>query len=122
MKTPKRTYTTCFWEWGDEFAGRLSSGQQRAYARWHRKNRVKQLKRSIEKYKYGTHLRGSVGAAYRRLQCLVRPGRHAAITKWAKYFKELRQIQEHITCAITIAAIVLAYDSERKAKERKEQQ
>lgn len=47
MKTPKRTYTTCFLEWGDEFSGRLSSGQQRAYARWHRKNRIKQLKRTI---------------------------------------------------------------------------
>lgn len=47
MKTPKRTYTTCFLEWGDEFSGRLSSGQQRAYARWHRKNRIKQLKHTI---------------------------------------------------------------------------
>ena len=47
MKTPKRTYTTCFLEWGDEFAGRLSSGQQRAYARWKRKNRIARLKDKI---------------------------------------------------------------------------
>lgn len=90
-------------------------------ARWKRKNRVKQLKHTIEKYKYRTHLSGSVGAAYRRLQCLVRPGKHAAITEWANYLKELRKIQEHITCAITNTAIILAYDSERKVKERKEQ-
>jgi hypothetical protein len=47
MKTPKRTYVTNFLEWGDEFQGRLSLGQQQSYARWKRKNRVKQLKRTI---------------------------------------------------------------------------
>ena len=47
MKTPKRTYVTSFLEWGDEFQGRLSSGQQRAYARWKRRNKIKQLKRTI---------------------------------------------------------------------------
>lgn len=47
MKPPKRTYTTNFLEWGDEFCHRLSSGQQRAYARWKRKNRIKQLKHTI---------------------------------------------------------------------------
>lgn len=123
MKTPKRKYY--YYESGinpengdivmDAVAPVLYD------TRWHRKNRVKQLKRTIEKYKYGTHLSGEVGEAYRRLQHLVRPGRHAAITEWAKYLKELRLIQERITCAITNTAIVLAYDSERKIKERKEQ-
>ena len=47
MKTPKRHYKTTFLEWGDEFQGRLSSNQKRAYARWHRKNRIKQLKNTI---------------------------------------------------------------------------
>ena len=90
-------------------------------ARWKRKNRVKQLKRSLEKYKHGTHLSGSVAAAYRRLQSLVRPGKHATIAKWANYLHELRIIQERITDAITNTAIHLAYDAERKVKDRKEQ-
>lgn len=86
-----------------------------------RKNRIAQLKRSLEKYKDGTHLSVSVAAAYRRLQCAIRPGKHATPTKWAKYLNELRQIQEHITAAITNTAIILAYDAERKAKLGKEQ-
>ena len=52
MKTPKREHKTNFLEWADEFQGRLSSGQQCAYARWRRKNRVKQLKHTIAVLKY----------------------------------------------------------------------
>lgn len=87
-----------------------------------RKNRIAQLKRSLEKFKYGTHLSGSVAAAYRRLQCVVRPGENATLAEWANYFHELRLIQERITDAITNTAIHLAYDAERKVKGRKEQQ
>lgn len=47
MKTPKRAYVTNFLEWGDEFQGRLTPGQQQAYARWKRKNRISQYKRTI---------------------------------------------------------------------------
>lgn len=88
-------------------------------ARAKRKNKIAQLKRSLGKYKYGTHLSGSVVSAYRRLQCVVRPGRHASVTKWANYLNGLRIIQESITCEITNAAILLAFDAERKEKERK---
>lgn len=120
MKTPKRTSDSVLLnpkEWHFDpphYAGDM-------LARWKRKNRVKQLKRSLEKYKYGTHLSGDVGAAYRRLQSLVRPGKNATIAKWANYLNELRRIQEHITCAIANTAILLAYDAERKEKHRKEQ-
>lgn len=87
-----------------------------------RKNRIAQLKRSLEKYKYGTHLSGSVAAAYRRLQCLARPGKNAAIVDWANYLNELRRIQDHITDAISNTALCLAFDAERKAKGRKEKE
>lgn len=90
-------------------------------ARWKRKNRIAQLKRSLEKYKYGTHLSGPVGAAYRQLQSLVRPGKKATIVEWVNYFKELSRIQEHISHAISNAAFILVYDAERKVKDRKEQ-
>lgn len=112
MKTPKRYPATM-----SVYATRDELRQDRA--RWKRKNKIAQLKRSLEKYKYGTHLSGSVAAAYRRLQSMVRPGRHAAFTKWANYLNELHQIQEHITCAITNTAILLAYDAERKSKRQK---
>ena len=91
------------------------------HARWKRKNRIAQLKRSLEKYKYGTHLSGSVAAAYRRLQCLARPGKNAAIVDWANYLNELRRIQEHLSFAISNTALCLAFDAERKVKGRKEQ-
>ena len=90
--------------------------------RWRRKNRIAQLKRSLEKYKHGTHLSGTVAAAYRRLQCVVRPGKNATLAEWANYLKELRRIQEHITDAISNTALCLAYDAERKAKGRKDQE
>lgn len=117
MKTPKRNYFAfapldMYVTPGT--ANKLST-------RWRRKNRIAQLKRSLEKYKDGTHLYGSVGAAYRQLQSLVRPGKKATIAKWANYLNELRQIQEHITHAISNTAILLAYDAERKVKDRKEQ-
>lgn len=71
MKIPKRTYVTNFLEWGDEFQGRLSSGQKLAYARWKRRNKVKQLKRTIDKYKNGKklfHDRSHLKSAYLRIQ------------------------------------------------------
>lgn len=123
MKTPKRDYKTPANQLAqdiepDFFAVNYDSQE----ARWKRKNRVKQLKRSLEKYKHGTHLSGSVAAAYRRLQCVVRPGEHATLAEWANYLHELRRIQEHITDAISNTAIHLAYDAKRKVKERKEQE
>lgn len=122
MKTPKRDYY--YYEHGinpengDIIMEPLSTPLYDS--RWKRKNRIAQLKRSLEKYKYGTHLSGSVAAAYRQLQCVVRPGKHAALAEWANYLKKLRRIQDHITCAIANTAIVLAYDAERKEKARKE--
>ena len=113
MKTPKRYPATM-----SVYATRDELRQDRA--RWKRKNRIAQLKRSLEKYKHGTHLSGSVAAAYRRLQCVVRPGKNATLAEWANYLHELRRIQEHITDAITNTAIHLAYDAERKVKDRKD--
>lgn len=123
MKTPKRDYKTPANQLAqdiepDFFAVNYDSQK----ARWKRKNRVKQLKRSLEKYKYGIHLSGSVAAAYRRLQRLVIPDKNATIAEWANYLNELRRCQEHIACAIATAALNLAYDAERKAKARKEQE
>lgn len=88
-------------------------------ARAKRKNKIAQLKRSLEKYKYGTHLSGQVRVAYRQLQSLVRPGKKATIVEWVNYFKVLHRSQEHISHAISNAAIILAYEAERKVKEER---
>ena len=90
--------------------------------RWKRKNRVKQLKRSLEKYKYGMHLRGDVGAAYRRLQCLVHPGSKATLAEWLTFMRELQHVQTRIQDAIANATYYVKAMAEREAKERKEQE
>lgn len=108
MKTPKRHSDT------------PDLIDKRDCARWKRKNRIAQLKRSLEKYKDGAHLYGSVGAAYRRLQGLVKPGKKGTIKQWLHYMRELQRIQEHITCAISNAGINVAAVAERKEKARKE--
>ena len=120
MKPPKRHYELTTMEHCATERVWDRPQEEVSAQRWKRKNRVKQLKRSLEKYKNGTHLSGSVAAAYRRLQCVVRPGKNAAIVEWAKYLNELRIIQERITDAISNTAIHLAYDAERKVKDRKD--
>ena len=122
MKTPKRHYELTTMEHCATERVWDRPQEEVSAQRWKRKNRIAQLKRSLEKYKHGTHLSGSVAAAYRRLQCVVRPGENATLAEWATYLHELRRIQEHITDAISNTAIHLAYDAERKVKGRKEQE
>ena len=123
MKTPKRTYTTCFLEWGDEFSGRLSSGQQRAYARWKRKNRVKQLKRSLQRYKHGTMLPKleALRSAYTQLQYLRKPKTTEDWTKWDFYLSQLKVLQDNIQRAIIDASMYYG-EALYKSEHRKEQE
>lgn len=51
MKTPKRTYTSNFLEYGDEYYGIHSQRKKETFSRWKRKNKIKQLKRSLQRYK-----------------------------------------------------------------------
>ena len=88
-------------------------------ARWKRKNRIKQLKRSIEKYKYGTHLRGSVLAAYRHLQSLVEPRMNAPISEWVAFIKELQRTQQCLNYGFNYAAGCLAAMAKREAERKK---
>ena len=115
MKTPKRYPATM-----SVYATRDELQQDRA--RWKRKNRVKQLKRSLEKYKDGTHLRGDVGAAYRILQCLVHPGKKAPLTEWLTFMRELQIVQTRIQDAIANATYFIKVKAEREAKDRKVQE
>lgn len=93
-------------------------------ARAKRKNKIAQLKRSLEKYKYGKHLYYDVGASYRVLQDLVRPGKKATFKQWLHYIRELQRVQKYIACAISNAGLILSIKAEEaaeSAKYRKEQ-
>lgn len=88
---------------------------QQDRARWKRKNRVKQLKRSLEKYKDGTHLRGDVGAAYRILQGLVEPHwLKGSLTEWITFMRELQIVQKRVQDAIANATYFIKVKAERK--------
>lgn len=71
-------------------------------ARWKRKNRVAQIKRSLHRYKHGTNLRfySHEWDAYKRLQDLRKPGKKATPDDWDIYIKELKCIHYHIHQAI----------------------
>lgn len=121
MKTPKRTYVTNFLEWDDEFQGRLSSGQQRAYARWKRKNRVKQLKRTIarltdaliaERKQFnalwlGDHLKrySPEWDAFMQLRRLKTPEEDATLDEKFVYWVALREVGKSVLNAACLAAM-----------------
>lgn len=56
MKTPKRPYTPNFLEYGDEYYCIHSQRKKEMFSRWKRKNKIKQLKRSLQRYKCIKHL------------------------------------------------------------------
>lgn len=80
-----------------------------AHARWKRKNRVKQLKHTIRKYKEGTMLPELVHIryAYKWLQKLKKPTPNAEVICWHTYLAELKTIRDSINRAVEDAAICL---------------
>lgn len=96
MKTPKRDYKKA----------RLcpATGDLDEYpvweeeARWKRKNRVAQLKRSLHRYKHGTNLPFYCHElhAYLLLQALHRPTEKASAKKWESYIQKLSEIIAHL--------------------------
>lgn len=97
MKTPKRIPTDprC----RAEHAPNCTSKE---HARWKRKNRVKQLKRTINKYRDGTNLTfySHELHAYKRLQELKKPGKKATSDDWGVYIRSLKTIHCHLEQAI----------------------
>lgn len=120
MKTPKRTSVSVTLnpkEWPFDpphYAGDM-------LARWKRKNRIAQLKRSLHKYKYGTMLPKlqAIRLAYKWLQELKKPQQYAEVIHWYTYLSDLKTIQREIDRAVEDAATCLGVAIERK--ERKEQ-
>ena len=72
-------------------------------ARWKRKNRVKQLKRSLRRYKTGDFLFPREKKAYLLLQKLKRPTKKANLATWDNYTFALLEIAKHINIALVDA-------------------
>lgn len=91
MKTPKRHSDT------------PDLIDKRDCARWKRKNRIKQLKRSLRRYKTGDFLFYREKQAYLLLQKLQKPSKKANLATWDNYTLELLEIAKHINIALVDA-------------------
>lgn len=80
-----------------------------------RKNRIKQLKHSLERYKEGTMLYDlfDLYIAYRWLQRLKKPGKAADSKSWEYFIYKLRAIR-----GVIVAAMRDAEESLQKSLER----
>lgn len=103
MKTPKRNKENGYGAACCPYEGPNQTAFE--HARWKRKNRIKQLKRSLERYKRGTNLPCYCHElhAYKLLQGLKKPGAKAKVNKWNFYTQRLLDIQSHIVQAIAQA-------------------
>lgn len=90
--------------------------------RWKRKNRVKQLKRSLERYKEGTMLYDhfDLYLAYKWLQRLKKPGKAADSKSWENYIHHLGAIRGVIVYARKEAEKALQKAQERELGKEQE--
>lgn len=107
MKTPKRHYKSPVNQLAQDIEPDFfEADYNKQEARWKRKNKIAQLKRSLEKYKYGTNLDfySHELHAYMLLQELKKPNKKASSNKWNFYTQRLLDIQAHIMQAIAQAS------------------
>lgn len=92
------------------------------HSRWKRKNRIKQLKNTIQKYKDGTMLPKlkPIRLAYKWIQELEKPKADAPVTCWCEYLSKVKSISSMINIACEDAAVCFGVALERE--ERKVQQ
>lgn len=122
MKTPKRDYFANAANAYDMF--NTPGTSNKLSARWKRKNRVAQLKRTLERYKNCTNLPtgGHEEHAYKLLQKLQKPGENAAPHKWNFYTQRLLDIQAHVMQAIAQASSEAGASMERLAQSKRDAQ
>lgn len=101
MKTPKREQC---WDVPAFYSYEYLHPNTTAYehARWKRKNRIKQLKRTINRYRDCTNLPFYCQElhAYKLLQELRKPSKKATSSDWDFYIKSLRTIHNLLSEAI----------------------
>ncbi len=119
MKTPKRTPRQHEYYWKDN--GELRATIQDQATRWKRKNRIAQLKRSLQRYKRIEHLPfyTPIWQACRYILDLKYPGKKATLNDWNRYMRELEEISVCILRASRQAGIISGQLLERQT--RKEQ-
>ena len=123
MKTQKRDYKTPANQLAQDIEPDFFDADYNAQeARWKRKNRVKQLKRSLRRNKEGAMLYGQYDLylAYRWLQRLKKPNRDADRASWEYYRYKLSAIRGVIVAAQIEVDKVLQKALERE--NRKEQE
>lgn len=126
MKTPYREYPLYERdinpENGDIIMGELNPLLYDT--RWKRRNRVKQLKQSLKRYKYGTNLDfySHELHAYMLLQELKTPGKKASANEWSFYTHRLLDIHAHIMQAIAQASRETGAGWEREEQNRRDAQ
>ena len=111
MKTPKRDY----FYYAEHDMYTTPGTANKLSARWKRKNRVKQLKRSLERYKYGTMLDGQFDLylAYKWFQRLKMPRKDADSKSWEYYRYKLGAIR-----GVIVSALMESEELLKKALER----
>lgn len=126
MKTPYRGYPLYERDINPE-NGDIGMGELNPLlydARWKRKNRVRQLKRSLQRYKYGTNLDfySHELHAYMLLQELKKPDKKASANIWNFYTQRLLDIQSHIMQAIAQASREAGACWEREEQDKRDAQ
>ncbi len=120
MKTPERHYELTTME--HSACERVWDRPQEEVSaqRWKRKNRVKQLKHTIQKYKDGTMLPEvrPLRDAYKWLQKLQKPKEDAPIISWLNYKSAIKIIQIQIINAFEDAVICLGKAIEKKNRKK----
>lgn len=119
MKTPKRTAVIVPLNPEDwSFDPPHHAGDM--LARWKRKNRIAQLKRSLHRYRDCTNLPFYCHElhAYKLLQELNRPTEKSPVEKWESYVLELSEIIAHLEEARTLAHLAKRIKQEEKARRK----
>ena len=119
MKTPKRNKENGYGAACCPYEGPNQTAFE--HARWKRKNRIKQLKSTIQKYKDGTMLPKftPLRRAYKWIQELKKPKADAPVSAWTSHLSELKSIRSMINMACEDAAVCFGIALEKE--NRKEQ-
>lgn len=117
MKTPKRTPWQHTPQPCIKADGELRACVNEQHSRWKRKNRINQLKRSLERYKYGTMLddQFDLYLAYKWLQRLQMPSKDADSKSWEYYRYKLGAIR-----GVIVSALMESEELWKKALEREQ--
>lgn len=122
MKTPKRHHKLTTMEHSCTEKVWDYSQEQVNSQRWKRKNRIKQLKRTLQKYKKGTMLPelSYLRIAYNWILKLKEPKSGAPISAWRTYLNGIRGVRNmlNIACEEAAKGVGVALERENRKKQQ----